>query len=263
MPKRFLLFKLAASLLAIAASSDQAHPSGALAGATEFTQILNNGELVSLGAQEATQISNQVTEISNQVTQIENQLKIYQNMIQNTLRLPQNIWGQATRDLAKLEGIVKQGQAIAFSMGNLDDTLKSRFPSYADFRSNLPSAAGYSDTYNTWSETNRDTIASTLKAAGYTEEQFTSEQATMAELQAQSGSAVGQMQALQVGHEIASQQVEQMQKLRGIVSQQMVMMGTWYQSRQAERDLAKARAEKFFDAIPPSYSGGVRMSVDF
>jgi Ti type entry exclusion protein TrbK len=33
-----------------------------------------------------------------------------------------------------------------------------------------------------------------------------------------------------------------MQKLRGLVSQQMTMMATWYQSEQADKDLAQARA---------------------
>lgn len=36
-----------------------------------------------------------------------------------------------------------------------------------------------------------------------------------------------------------------MQKLQGLVSQQMTMMATWYQSEQAEKDLSQARREDF------------------
>jgi P-type conjugative transfer protein TrbJ len=61
-----------------------------------------------------------------------------------------------------------------------------------------------------------------------------------------SETADGQMKALQVGHEIAAQQVAQMQKLRGLVAQQMTMVGTWLQSEQTDKDLAQARREKFF-----------------
>ena len=68
----------------------------------------------------------------------------------------------------------------------------------------------------------------------------------MEQLRSMSGTAVGQMQALQVGHQIASQQVAQMQKLRGLVSQQMTMMGTWYQSEQTLRDNTQAENEQFF-----------------
>ena len=50
-----------------------------------------------------------------------------------------------------------------------------------------------------------------------------------------------------------------MQKLRGLVSQQMTMMGTWFQSDQAEKDLAQARRQQFFNSTAPSTSGGQAM----
>jgi hypothetical protein len=39
-----------------------------------------------------------------------------------------------------------------------------------------------------------------------------------------------------------------MQKLRGLVSQQMTMMGTWLQSEQTDKDLAQARREGILQA---------------
>ncbi|TGV67127.1 conjugal transfer protein TrbJ, partial [Mesorhizobium sp. M00.F.Ca.ET.149.01.1.1] len=58
-------------------------------------------------------------------------------------------------------------------------------------------------------------------------------------------------------------EVAQLQKLRGLVSQQMTMMGAWYQSEQAQKDLAQARREKFFNSTAPSTSGGERMKVEW
>ncbi|KKB07160.1 conjugal transfer protein TrbJ [Devosia geojensis] len=258
MPKHFLRSSLASVLIAVSLAAP-AQASGALTGATEFTQILNNGELIALGGQNAEQIANQVTQISNQVEQIANQIRIYENMLQNTMQLPDHVWGQAQQDLANLQGIVQQGQGMAFSMGNLDDVLKQRFDSYADFQNGLPNGQDFSSAYQSWSDTNRDTIGGTLAAAGLTAEQFATEESTMAQLRSQSESADGQMKALQVGHQIATQQVEQMQKLRGLVSQQMTMMGTWYQSEQAEKDLAQARRDAFFGSAAPSTSGGQQM----
>ncbi|MCY1553457.1 P-type conjugative transfer protein TrbJ [compost metagenome] len=78
-----------------------------------------------------------------------------------------------------------------------------------------------------------------------------------------SQSADGQMKALQVGHQIATQQVSQLQKLRGLVSQQMTLMGTWLQSEQTEKDLAQARRQEFFKAIAPSTTGGEKMKVEW
>ncbi len=230
-----------------------------LAGATEWTQILNNGELVSLVGQSGEQIGNQITQISQLAEQIQNQIRIYQNMLQNTLTLPSHVWGQVESDLNRLRSLVNQGQGIAFSMGNADDVLRQRFQSFADFKSGLANGETFSASYRQWSDTNRDTIASTLRAAGLTSEQFASEEATMGQLRSMSQSAVGQMQALQAGHQIAAQQVAQAQKLRGLVSQQITMMGAWYQSEQAAKDLAQNRREEFFNSSAPSTSGGQTM----
>ncbi|MCG8274084.1 P-type conjugative transfer protein TrbJ [Aquamicrobium sp. NLF2-7] len=239
--------------------SAPAHAGVVTGQATEWTQLLNNSELVGLVGQSAEQIQNQVQQITQLAEQIQNQIRIYENMLQNTLQLPNHVWGQVESDLARLQGLVNQGQGIAFSMGNIDDVLKQRFQSFAEFQTGLANGESFSSSYQDWSDTNRDTIAATLRAAGFTAEQFGSEEATMSQLRSMSQSAVGQMQALQVGHQIAAQQVAQSQKLRGLVSQQMTMMATWYQSEQAARDLAQTRREEFFRSTAPSSSGGQMM----
>jgi P-type conjugative transfer protein TrbJ len=224
--------------------------------ATEWTQLLNNAELVGLAGQSAEQIQNQVTQIGHLAEQIQNQLRIYENMLQNTVVLPDHVWGQVEADLARLQQLVGQGNGIAFSMGSIDTVLKQRFQSFAEFETGLADGASFAESYQAWSDTNRDTIAATLRAAGLTAEQFGSEEGTMSQLRAMSETAIGQMQALQVGHDIAAQQVAQAQKLRGLVSQQVTMMATWYQSEQAARDLAQARRKDFFNYTPPSSRGG-------
>lgn len=233
---------------------------GAVTGnATEWTQLLNNAELINLTGQSAEQISNQVTQIGQLAEQIQNQLRIYENMLQNTLQLPDHVWGQAEADLQRLQQLVSQGEGIAFSMGNIDDVLKQRFQSFAEFKTGLANGESFSDSYQGWSDTNRETIAATLRAAGLTSDQFSTEEGTMAQLRTASETAVGQMQALQVGHEIAAQQVEQAQKLRGLVAQQITMLATWYQSEQAEKDLAQTRREEFFNSDAPATTGGQEM----
>ncbi|MEI5682223.1 P-type conjugative transfer protein TrbJ [Mesorhizobium sp. CCNWLW179-1] len=250
---------IVAAVISAAGHTSSGHAGGVTGQATEWTQLANNAELISLVGQSTEQVNNQIKQITQLAEQIQNQLRIYENMLQNTVQLPNHIWGQVQGDLGKLQSIVSQGQGVAFSMGNIDDVLKQRFPSFSDFKTNLPDSVTFSSTYQNWSDTNRDTIAGTLKAANLTAEQFSSEESTMSQLRSMSESADGQMKALQVGHQIATQQVAQMQKLRGLVSQQMTMMGTWYQSEQAEKDLAQARREEFFKGTAPSTSGGQEM----
>ncbi|MCQ4632674.1 P-type conjugative transfer protein TrbJ [Shinella sp. CPCC 100929] len=249
---------LAAAVMSMT-SLTPVHAGSATGAATEWTQLANNAQLIDLLKSSGLQVDNQITQISQLAEQIQNQLKIYENMLQNTAQLPNHIWGQVEGDLNKLRSIVDQGQSIAFSMGNADDVLKQRFKSYGDLKTNLPDADSFSSTYQKWSDTNRDTIGSTLKAASLTANQFDSEEETMSSLRSMSESSDGQMKALQVGHEIAAQQVAQMQKLRGLVSQQMTMMGTWLQTEQTDKDLAQARREKFFNADVKSVPSGQKM----
>ncbi|MEH2703028.1 MULTISPECIES: P-type conjugative transfer protein TrbJ [Rhizobium] len=254
---RWLTCLAAATLTIGAAGAVQAGT--ATGAATEWTQLANNAQLVDLMKSSGIQVDNQLTQISQLAEQIQNQLKIYENMLQNTAQLPDHVWGQVESDLNQLRSIVDQGQGIAFSMGNSDDVLQQRFQSYADLKTNLPDNATFSSTYQSWSNTNRDTIASSLKAASLTADQFDSEEDTMSSLRSMSETADGQMKALQVGHEIAAQQVAQMQKLRGLVSQQMTMMGTWLQTEQTDKDLAQARRGKFFNAEVKSVPEGQKM----
>ncbi len=258
-PSSTLRAVFGAAIMLSSALSLPVQAGGVTGQATEWTQLANNSELISLVGKSAEQVNNQITQISQLAEQIQNQLSIYKNMLQNTAQLPEHVWGQVESDLKNLQDVVNQGQGVAFSMGNVDDVLKQRFQSFADMKSNLPDGASFSTTYQSWSDTNRDTIAGTLKAANLTAEQFASEESTMSQLRTMSESADGQMKALQVGHEIAAQQVAQIQKLRGLVSQQMTMMGTWYHSEQAQKDLAQARRERFFEATAPSMSGGQEM----
>lgn len=239
--------------------SDPAFAGSATGAATEWTQLANNAQLIDLLKSSGLQVDNQLTQISQLAEQIQNQLNIYENMLQNTAQLPDHIWGQVEDDLNQLRDIVDQGQSISFSMGNADDVLKQRFQSYADLQTAANNGTDLSASYAGWSNTNRDTIASTLKAASLTADQFDSEEGTMDSLRNMSESADGQMKALQVGHEIAAQQVAQTQKLRGLVSQQMTMMGTWLQSEQTDKDLAQARREKFFNADHNSIPEGQKM----
>ena len=262
MPKRS--FRLLSTGLIVAVATVAAAPQSAFAGAatgnaTEWTQLLNNGELISLVGKSTEQINNQITQISQLAEQIQNQIRMYENMLQNTAQLPFHTWSAVEADLNRLRSLVAQGQGIAFSISNADDVLRQRFASYADFKTGLADGETFSSQYETWSTTNRDTIAGALKAAGLTAEQFSSEESTMASLRSMSESADGQMKALQVAHEIAAEQVAQAQKLRALVAQQTTMMGTWYQSEQADKDLAQLRRERFFNAGVPSTRGGQTM----
>jgi type IV secretion system protein TrbJ len=214
--------------------------------ATEFTQLLNNAQLVQHGAEQLRQSAQFAQQITNQVTQIQNQLQMYQNMLQNTASLPSRIWGQAQADIAQLAHLSQQGQSLAYSMSNIDDVFRQRFGTYDSFRSQMLNGSSLSQAYSSWSTTQRDTIASTLKTANLTADQLTADGNILKQLQDQSASADGQMRALQVGHSLASLQADQMMKLRALIAQQTVMFGQVFGRQQAIQEQQQAVEEKFF-----------------
>ena len=169
MPKPCSRRRDAAAILTVVAILLSPYPAsagggGLTGGATEWTQLLNNGELVSLVGHSATQIDNQVTQITQLAEQIQNQLRIYQNMLQNTAQLPAHVWGQVQSDLNRLQSVVTKAQGISFSMGNIDDVLSARFKSYSDFKASQPTGQNFSATWQSWSATNRDTIGGTSES---------------------------------------------------------------------------------------------------
>ena len=93
MNKPHAIGRIFAAALTLSLSCTEGPAGGGLTGgATEWTQILNNGELVHLVGQSSQQINNQITQISQLAEQIQNQLHIYQNMLQNTAQLPAHVW---------------------------------------------------------------------------------------------------------------------------------------------------------------------------
>jgi type IV secretion system protein TrbJ len=252
--------RLALAALSISALGGDPAFSGSVTGAaTEWTQLANNAELVGILETSGLQVDNQLTQIGQLAQQIQNQLDMYRTMLQNTAVLPAHVWGEVEAELRRLKDIAVQGEGIAFTMANSDALLAERFPQYADYRKDRLDGESFADTYETWSKTNRDTIGATLRVAGLTSEQFASEEATTRALRGLSETADGQMKALQVGHDIAVEQVGQLQKLRGLVSQQMTLSATWLQSEQSLRDFAQARREAFFKATLRDIPSGQKM----
>ena len=195
---------------------------GSVAGvgpATELTQIMNNVQLVHQYAQ--------------QVQQYATQLQQYQNMITNTINIPAQIWGQVQLDLNGLASVARQGQALAYSMANIDTQFKATFKGY-----HVP--ANYPAEYQTWSRTTLDSLKNALEAAGLQSQQFATEEGVLRQLRAMSQGAGGQMQAIQVGSQIAEQQVQQLQKLRQLVMLQLQSQNTYLAAQENKDATTKA-----------------------
>jgi P-type conjugative transfer protein TrbJ len=213
-------------------------PSIAHAGAfaTEFTQILNHGQLVMSYIRQGEQLQQEILQ--------------YENLLRNTATLPSQVFGNIMTDLTALAAIVQNGMALAYSLADLDGQFRARFRGYATTH------AYYAD-YRTWSQTSLDTTLGALRAAGLQSQQLQSEQAVLNALRGMAQSADGRMQALQVANQIAEQQVEQLMKLRELMLADLSSKQA-YQAAQVQQQAAtEAATERFFTFQPKTGDGQI------
>lgn len=220
-------------------------------GSTEITQLANNIEL-------AQSYMQQVQSYATQLQQWNTQIQQYQNMLVNTARLPTQVWGDIQRSLQAVSNVVSAGQALAYTASNFGSQFEAKYKGY-QYRPGVK----WADEYRKWSSTTRDTLKNTLEAAGYQSNEFATEEGLMTQLRAASMSADGQMKAIQVGSQIAEQQVQQLQKLRQLMMLQIQSQNTYLSSQQDKEDMVQyQRAEAFKYQDPRGtytpFKGGTR-----
>lgn len=205
-------------------------------GATEVTQLLNNTELIQ-----------QVALMSQQVQQAITTVNYLQQQLVNLANQPQLYWGQISSDMTQLLQVVAEGQALGYSLSNLDGQFAAKYPG---FRS--PLGAGYSNTAKQWTQTNLDSIKGALKVAGMQSDQFTNEQAALAAMEAQAGSSQGSLQIAQVGVQVAAQQSQQLMKLRQLMMAEMQAQNAVLATNEQRRADEQALGGQHFTTFTPS-----------
>ena len=126
--------------------------------ATEFTQILNYVELAG--------------QLEQQVLMVENQLNQLLDMAKHGITITDQLFGAVTSDITNLRQIVNTGQALSYTLSNMDGTFRLRFPGYS-------TSTNYGQSYQTWSQTSLDSTLGALKAAGLQNSQFDSDEALL------------------------------------------------------------------------------------
>lgn len=211
---------------------------GAVIGATEPTQILNN---LQLGAQYV-----------EQAQQTIHQFNQYQTMLQNLKQMTpsalldqaaQKLWQDQnmTQAFRNLQKIVVGGQEISYSLSTVDGKFKQLYPGYG------ATSADYSRAYRDWSGNTLNSVKNALSLISAHSENFTTEQGMVNELVAKSQTAGGQLQALQAGNQISVAMVGQMQQLRQLQMAQANAQMAYMSGQQAKQDSSDASLRGYFN----------------
>lgn len=194
----------------------------------------------------------------NTAEQLQTQVQQYQSMITQGTSLPDSMFASIAADLKNVMNIYNRSQALGRQIQNMDSQFNTAFPGFESYLNQTANSAESpaQDRYQTWSEQGRDNVKAALEAANLNTSTFESEGVQLDRMMTRSQSAVGRMQALQAGNEIASQNVQQLQKLRDLVATQINMQGN-YLAQQGDRTAASEATEQQFEARKNT-RGGVK-----
>ncbi len=155
------------------------------------------------------------------------------------------------------KNIVSEGQAIAYSMQNLEGEMMARYKDYEDYLTQLRALPGdirsdYQTLYQEWSDKQEVSIRKILKGQGFHAAQFAGDEATLQTLREQARTAEGRNRILQVGQEIAAETINQITKLRQLVIEQSSLHASYFADKQAKDSYKKAAKQMMYEIRLPT-----------
>jgi P-type conjugative transfer protein TrbJ len=197
----------------------------------------------------------QAEQLATQLQQRATQLQQYQTQLTNLVALPSSIWTQVQADIASVRNLANAASLLTGNSGSILTRLQSA-QGYASQASFLPSNIGQQFTMwqNTIANAN-NSLGRALATQQAQEQTYATQQAAM---NAQSQNAVGQLQAIQAGNQLASltaTQLNQMQTTLTAAAQAQATRDIAAADRTASEDAATL---KFLQAQQLPTTGGVR-----
>lgn len=216
--------------------STTASATGIVAGATEFTQIANNFELVMSGVTQAEQLSTQYQQYATQMQNLKQLSGSGPAMTKLFLDMAQN-----QQMFQRLATVVENGQRVAYSLQSADAAFKRRYPGYGQNKQN------YGDMAKGISDSTLGAVNNAVAAVGLQADQIGSESDMVGELSRLSSSSDGQLAATQAGNQIAVAMVGQMQKLRQLQMAQMQAQNAYIAGQQARQDDSDSKYQEWLN----------------
>ncbi len=202
--------------------------------ATETTQWLNYGVLNKNLAQNIAQLNILEQELAN--------LRL------NNQTLSAQAWHNAAEDFNKLANLANQNQALSYAMTNINESFIQRYPGFQQ-------GGTYEANYAGWSNTAIDSLRGSLVSTQEQSQQLIQEANRLNQFQNLSQSSQGRLEALQLAHQIALEQITQMQKLRQLMMLQIQAQNTYMAAQEQKDALRRAQVQTLF---PTSSTSAVK-----
>ena len=201
--------------------------------ATEWTQILNNIELmgVNLGTWEV--VAQQLEQLAHEAEMLEYEYKNLKSLTENPMA--------EINSLEQLNAIIQQGQVISYAAGNVEARYSELNPGFREYTATIMTPPRWEQKYEEWGGRNKDNIAAVLKSAGLEEETIFNEKERLETLKEMSRSAEGRKEVIQAGNLIAAEEVESLQRLRKLVADSSQLQANYMAKQQDSEDVHTAQ----------------------
>lgn len=176
-----------------------------------------------------------VAQTMKQIEQYRTQLQQYENMIQNTVAPAAYVWDQATSTMSQLRNAMDTLNYYKNQAGSLDGYL-SKFQNVSYYRSSpcfqlsgcskaeWDAMTEASNRIN--SETQKKANDALFKSLEYQQNTMESDARQLQRLQMLAQGATGQMQAIGYANQLASNQINQLMQIRGLLLAQQNAVAT-------------------------------------
>lgn len=169
-----------------------------------------------------------IAQVGHMITQINNLRAQLENMLTNTTGR-HGSWENLLGLLTQIDSVMAQGQALSYGLGSVIQQFDSKFPGFQGY-------VNFPQEYQTQARTVLDTLRNTMQAAQMLSRDFQSVQYQIQALGLASDSAVGRMQAIQAGNNIAALAAQQTVRLQQILLTQQQAQATFL-AEQQNRDM--------------------------
>ncbi len=205
-------------------------------GATEFTQALNNAELVA---------------------QVQQQLRTWQVLADELRILRDNermLTGHHFADapskaLIRLHRAMRNDHLISYQAGSVNDEFALKYPGYRVLMDEIYGIAnGGNAGYAAWDAQNRANMTAALNTVNLNRDQVLAEGQMLDLIDRQARTVRSRKALMQLGNDLALTQVRQARRMENLLQTQILLQANYLASGQARSNRAQSRREWMYEA---------------
>ncbi len=184
--------------------------------ATEYTQVLNNIQLVK-------QYYNQLESLYHEAVMIQNQVESLKSIANY-----KDQWNEINAIKSRIDFTILRGRQTAGNIKNEYEKMKALEP-------DLKRSGDITREKDNWHQTTADTVDGAMAAVDQQNEAMDQEARAVQALLAKNNEALGQTQAIQTLNQLTAQLINQMQELRQLTQQQIQLQSAYINQQISEQ----------------------------